>query len=92
MKVVSANAENTVGICTDIEHIHNIGEFDIVRLKEWIKLAENMYGLEHTVQLFVRKSDVNHGFIIAASSDGTNPFVTVAGKYPTDGKPWDGEY
>lgn len=88
MNVISENKTSTVGIVTDPDKLLHIGTFEPHLLKEWFRKVEQLYGLEQEFHLFVRKSDTKEAYVIFASSNGENPFVAVAGKYPDDGKPW----
>ena len=93
MEVIHKNESSTVGICYGIPDLKNIGAFKVSILKEWMELAEIMYGENTDLMLSVKRSEnpTTDAYVLCISEDGEDPFVCCTGKFPVDGKNWEGD-
>ena len=97
MNVITTNNPDqpTLGICTDIEGLKDVGDFDISLLEDWLRQIRMVFGdgADGKIRVQFKMSDdpKQPGYAITASVDGNEPHVVVCGRYRMDGGVWGGK-
>jgi hypothetical protein len=90
MNVITKNADETVGVVSNVEGLKNVGEFSIKNLEDWIKMAKTVLGddTDLTIQFKLSEDPKTPGYMITASHEGMDPMVATCGTYAADGTAW----
>lgn len=90
MEIIHHNDAKTVGIVSDIANPQPIGVFTVAIIKEWLTMAEMVYGEQTELMLVVKRSEHPNcdGYLLGVSKDGEAPFVCCTGQFRADGKNW----